>query len=297
MTDMRVGLYLPQIGATARADRIVELARAAESGGFDSLWALDHVVLRDDYESRYPYSPDGRLAVPARADFLEALTLLTWVAAITERVELGTAVLVLPMRAPVLHAKIMASLDHLAGGRLILGAGLGWFREEFHALSMPFDRRGARFEEYLEVLRQLWTREVADFKGEFYDASGWACHPQPPRPIPIWLGGNSPQQLRRVGRLADGWLANPAMLPTLAEDFDRAREAAVAAGRSPDALRLAINRVTVIARDRLTEAADTLAGLKERGVHHAIASVDARDPDPTSLLEEFAEAHLPSIQG
>jgi probable F420-dependent oxidoreductase len=293
---MRVGIYLPQIGPDASRARVVETAQAAEAAGFDSLWGLDHVVLREDYGTPYPYAASGRLPIPTTANLLEPLILLTYAAAVTERIALGTAVLVLPMRAPVLHAKMLASLDHLAGGRFILGAGVGWWKEEFAALSMPFAQRGKRMDEYLQVLKQLWSMEYAEFRGEFYNAAGWACHPHPPRPIPIWLGGNSQQQLRRVGQFADGWLANPAMLSTLEADFDRAREAAVRAGRSAEALQLAVNRVAVLSRSDMPAAADTLMRLKERGVDHAILVVAPGETDATSLLQAFAETYLADVQ-
>lgn len=293
---MRVGIYLPQIGAAATPKQITTVARAVEGAGFDSLWVFDHVVLREDYGTPYPYSEDGRLAIPTTANFLEPLTLLSFAAAVTERVELGTAVLVLPMRAPVLHAKIIASLDYLSTGRVILGAGVGWWKEEFAALSMPFDRRGRRMDEYLAVLRDLWTNDFGTFQGEFYDTTGWACNPKPARHVPIWLGGNNPAQLDRVGRFADGWLANPFMLGTLEADFDRARQAANDAGRDAAALQLAINRVTVIGSDTMSQAAETLAALKDRGVDHAIAVLDHREPDAAGTLQRFAADHLLPLQ-
>ena len=291
---MKVGLYLPQI-ANASAERVTEVAQAAERTGYDSLWAFDHVVLREEQGSPYPYTEDGRLPVPASVDFVEALTLLTYAAAVTERVELGTAVLVLPMRAPVLHAKVIASLDHLAGGRFVLGAGSGWWKEEFEALSMPFDRRGRRMDEYIAVLRDLWTRDRGEFHGEFYDVRGWACFPKPARPIPIWLGGSNPAALRRAGRLADGWIANPAMIPELDRCLDQLREAAQAAGRDPGTLTLAMNRVTVIGRSRLSEAADDLARLRERGFDHVVAMLDAFDEAPIELIEAFS-TRLPALR-
>lgn len=292
---MRIGVYLPQIGAAATAEQVTLVARSVEETGFDSLWALDHVVLREDYGTPYPYSEDGRLAIPTTANFVEPLTILTYAAAVTERVELGTAVLVLPMRAPVLHAKVIASLDHLAGGRVILGAGVGWWKEEFEALSMPFDRRGKRMDEYLAVLRDLWTNDFGTFAGKFYDTTGWACNPKPPRHVPIWLGGNNPAQLRRVGRFADGWLPNPNMLDTLESDFDRARQAASDVGRDPSKLQLAMNRVALLREGGLSEAADTLASLRARGVDHAVVNLHPAE-DPRALLESFATDYLSALQ-
>ena len=293
---MKVGIYIPQVGGAASPEHIVRIARAVEAAGFDSLWTFDHVVLRPDQGSDYPYTEDGRFLIPAETPFLEPLTLMTYVAAVTERVELGTAVLVLPMRAPVLHAKWIATLDHLAGGRVILGAGVGWWKEEFEALSMPFDRRGARMDEYLAVLRDLWENEIGSFEGEFYNTAGWYCRPQPPRRVPIWLGGNHPRQLARAGRLADGYLANPAMLDTIEADWDRVRQTASDHGRDASALKLGINRITILEDGGLEAAAERLGEMREIGFDHAIANLHPGAANPEALLQEFAATHLAGLQ-
>lgn len=292
---MKVGIYLPQVGGAASAEQITRVAQSVERNGYDSLWAFDHVVLRPDQGSDYPYSEDGRFLAPPEAAFLEPLTLLTYAAAVTERVELGTAVLVAPMRAPVLHAKVMATLDHLAGGRLVLGAGVGWWKEEFEALSMPFDRRGARMDEYLQVLRDLWENEIGSFEGEFYNTAGWYCRPQPPRHVPILLGGNNRRQLRRAGRFADGYLANPAMLDSLDDDWALLKSEAEAQGRDSSKLTLGINRITVIGEDTIDEAAEALSAIKSRGFDFAIANLHP-SADAEAVLSEFAEKHLPGLQ-
>jgi probable F420-dependent oxidoreductase len=292
---MKVGLYLPQIGPAATAANVRRFAQAAEAAGYDSLWTFDHVVFQREQQSPYPYTPDGRFLIPGDAAFLEPLTLLTFAAAVTDRTELGIAVLVLPMRQPVLHAKIMATLDALAGGRLILGAGAGWWKEEFEVLSVPYGRRGKRFEECIEVMRQLWTRDYADFDGEFYRVVDWTSNPKPPRPVPIWIGGESSTQLERAGRIGDGWLANAAMVDRLQEGFERCQQAAVAAGRHPDALKLAVNRYATISDGALDKAADDLGHLKHLGVDHAIALVGGADP--IAGIEAFAARHLPALQG
>ena len=292
---MKVGIYLPQAGPTASAEQVARVAQCVEALGYDSLWVYDHVVLRPDQGSDYPYSEDGRFLIPPDVAFLEPLTLLTYAAAVTERVELGTAVLVAPMRAPVLHAKIMATLDHLAGGRLVLGAGVGWWKEEFEALSMPFDRRGARMNEYLQVLRDLWENEIGSFEGEFYNTSGWYCRPQPPRRVPILLGGNNARQLRRAGRYADGYLANPAMLDTLDQDWGTVKAEAEANGRDPSELTLGINRITVLSADTIDESAQALSAMKSRGFDFAIANLHPA-ADAESVLSEFADKHLAELQ-
>lgn len=295
---MKVGVHIPQVGGFAKPGVIAPFARAAEEAGFDSLWVFDHVVLQKDQHSRYPYSADGRLALRPTTDFLEALTLLTYVAAITSRVQLGTSVLVLPMRQPVLHAKIMASLDHLSNGRFILGGGVGWWKEEFEVLGVPWERRGKRMDEYLHLLRALWRDEWVNFEGEFYRCVDWTCNPKPVNgTIPILLGGESRAQLERVGRLADGWHATWANLPDLKALFAIAREAAARAGRDPDALSLTIEGGGLLGADGMAELAASLGELTALGVSHAILTVNPRElTNAESLLHEFGAKHLAAVQ-
>lgn len=294
---MEIGVHIPQVGRAARPETVATLARAAEAAGFDSLWVFDHVVLQKDQESTYPYSADGKLGFPPTLDFVEPLTLLTYVAAITSRIRLGTSVLVLPMRQPVLNAKILASIDHLSGGRVILGGGVGWWKEEFEVLGVPFERRGARMDEYLQLLRKLWGDEWVQFRGEFYECVDWTCNPKPVHgQIPIWLGGENKRQLERAGRYADGWHATAKSLPTLREDFATVRAAAERAGRDPRALSLSIEGAGAIAADGMPRLAETLAGLAGRGVQHAILVVDPRElARAPELLREFGANYLPAV--
>jgi probable F420-dependent oxidoreductase len=164
---MRVGLHALGIGTGARPQVIRAVATAAETGGFATLWAGEHVVLVDEPRSRYPYSADGRIAVPADADWLDPLLGLSYVAAVTSRIGLATGVLLLPEHHPVLAAKQAATLDVLSGGRLTLGVGIGWSAEEFAALGVPFARRGRRTAEYVGAMRALWADDVTSFHGEF----------------------------------------------------------------------------------------------------------------------------------
>ena len=202
-----MGLHALGIGAGARRHVIDAVATAAEAGGFARCWAGEHVVMVDRPESRYPYAPDGQIAVPADADWLDPLVGLSFVAAATERLELATGVLLLPEHNPVLLAKQVASLDVLCRGRLTLGVGVGWSREEFAALGIPFDRRGRRADEYLEAMRTLWREDVASFEGEFASFRQVRVNPRPlrERRVPVVIGGNSDAALRRVARAGDGW--------------------------------------------------------------------------------------------
>ena len=296
---MKVGLLIPQAGPEVTPDLVRRYAQAAESAGYDSLWTIDHVVIPREWRSQYPYTPSG--APPRRiqidAHLLEPLTQLAYVAAVTSRVELGTSVLVLPMRQPVLHAKIMATIDYLAGGRFILGAGIGWAAEEYEVLSVPFERRGARMDEALQVVRSLWTEDWVDFEGEFYHVDGWTSKPHPPRHLPIWLGGDAPAMMRRIGRLADGWLAPANHIPTAQADFEVAREAAAAAGRDPTALTLAMAGITLLRDDRQEEAAERMHAARHAGVQHAILGLHPQHIEGSpERIQAFAEAFLPALQ-
>ncbi len=186
---------------------IAAVARAAEAAGFATLWAGEHVVMVDRPRSRYPYAADGRIAVPAQADWLDPFVVLSFACAVTERIRLATGVLLLPEHNPVVVAKRAASLDRLSEGRLVLGVGVGWSEEEFAALGVPFARRGARTDEYLAAMRVLWRDDVASFTGEFVSFSEVRVFPKPARDrrVPVVMGGNSDAALRRVARAGDGW--------------------------------------------------------------------------------------------
>jgi probable F420-dependent oxidoreductase len=206
------------------------LCRLAEELGFESLWSGEHVVMPANYRTPYPYSPDGRIGVGQYPITPDPIVALTWAAAATTDVRLGTAVLIVPQRHPLLLAKELASLDSLCAGRLILGAGIGWLREEAEALGTDWASRGARMDEYLAVLRQVWTQKGASHHGRFVDFDGVTLDPKPARPtgIPIIVGGHSRVAIRRAARLGDGFwpMADADELPALLEELDRQAEQA-----------------------------------------------------------------------
>jgi probable F420-dependent oxidoreductase len=204
---MRIGLHALGIGTGARRDVIDAVAVAAEDHGFATLWSGEHVVMVDESSSRYPYAPDGRIAVPATADWNDPMIGLAFAAAATSRIGIATGVLLLPEHNPVVVAKQAATLDVLSGGRLSLGVGVGWSRDEFDALGVPFARRAARTAEYVAAMRALWAEDVASFDGEFVHFEAVRSNPKPVRDrrVPIVLGGNTDAALRRVGEWGDGW--------------------------------------------------------------------------------------------
>lgn len=234
---MKFGLRYCNTGPYVDPERAVELAQAAEEAGFESMWTVEHTVVPAGYGSAYPYSPSGKMAGGDDAIPLpDPLIWMAYVAAATKRIKLGTAILILPQHNPVVVAKQVATLDHLSGGRTLLGIGAGWLKEEFEALGVPFETRGRRTDEYIKVLRELWSAEKPTFQGEFVRFKDAYCRPQPVnKHVPIIVGGHSEAAARRAGRLGDGFF--PAR-GAPAELFDLARRSAEEVGRDPNALEM-----------------------------------------------------------
>jgi probable F420-dependent oxidoreductase len=240
---MRLGLHALGIGTGARREVIDAVAAGAEAASFATLWAGEHVVMVDEGASRYPYARDGRIAVPPEADWLDPLIALSFVAAATSTIRLATGVLLLPEHNPLLLAKQVASLDVLSRGRLTLGVGVGWSREEFAALGIPFERRGARADEYLAAMRTVWRDDVATFAGEFVSFADVRVNPRPirQRRVPIVVGGNSEAALRRAVRHADGWYGfNLEGVAHVRERLQQLRRLCERAGRDPGELDVAV---------------------------------------------------------
>jgi probable F420-dependent oxidoreductase len=257
-----------------------------ESYGFDSLWVSDHVVVPRNLTSRYPYSPDGSFPVPPDIPFLEPLATLLFVAAITERVQLGTTVLVLPMRNPIVTAKTLATLDVLSNGRLILGVGAGWMREEFELLDVPFERRGVRLDEYLQTVKALWTEEHPSFQGRFSHVENVGFAPKPvqqPHP-PIWIGGHSAPALKRVAQFGDAWHAAYVGPELLHKQFNEVREHAERLGRDPNSVQLTVR--TRLPLGDPPRAIEQLSACQELGVSHLVTEAFPADLDKARRLLE-----------
>jgi len=261
---MRIGLHALGIGTGARPEIIEAVGRAAESAGFATLWSGEHVVMVDEPSSRYPYSGDGRMAVPAQADWLDPLLGLSYVAAVTSRITVATGVFLLPEHHPVLAAKQAATLDVLSAGRLMLGVGIGWSADEFAALGVPFERRGERTEEYIEAMRQLWADDVASFDGAFTAFDKIRVNPKPVRKrrIPIIIGGNSDAALRRVAACGDGWYGFNVEIGYVRDRLAALREQCRRRGREMSELTVAV---------AVSGAGpDDVAGLAEAGVDELV---------------------------
>jgi probable F420-dependent oxidoreductase len=282
---MHFGLRYCNAGSYSRPDVAVPMAQLAERIGFESIWTIEHTVVPASYESRYPYSPDGKMAGGVDSIAIpDPLIWMAFVASATQRLKLGTGVLIVPQHSPVAMAKRVATVDHLSGGRVLLGIGVGWLAEEFAALGAAdsFETRGRRTDEYVAVMRALWADSPARFDGEFVRFGPTYCEPRPPAgSVPILVGGHSKLAARRAGRLGDGFF------PTRGAPWDlveEARRTAEACGRGPAALELTLSAPADLAE---------LDDYAERGVHRVLLPVQSIDasPDVASLdaVERWAE--------
>lgn len=203
---MKMGLAFASSAGTDAASAL-EITRLAEELGFESVWGGEHVIFPSKIESAYPYTADGRVPATPETPIPDPLIWLAYVAAAAPTLRLGTCILILPQRNPLILAKELATLDHLSDGRVELGIGVGWMKEEFDALGVPWERRGRRNDEYVEALRMIWSGGNVEYHGEFVDFEPLTCTPLPKQGpnIPILVGGDSPAALRRAARLADGY--------------------------------------------------------------------------------------------
>jgi probable F420-dependent oxidoreductase len=271
---MQMGFAVPTSGSWATPANQIEVANRAEELGYASLWTFQRLL--------FPVTPaesDAARWRPVYRSVHDPLMTLAFLAAHTSRIRLGTAVLNMPFTTPIALAKQTATLDVLSGGRLDVGLGLGWAREEYAATGAPYDRRGARAEEFLACLTALWTEEVVDFRGSFHTVTSAYVDPKPqqrPHP-PLLLGGAAEPALRRAGRLADGWIsASGQDLASMGGAINVVREGATGAGRDPAALRFVCRGVVRVRADArptrrmltgsIEQIREDLAGLAEQGV-------------------------------
>ncbi|MEZ0073066.1 TIGR03619 family F420-dependent LLM class oxidoreductase [Planotetraspora sp. GP83] len=231
---MRIGFAVPSSGSWATPDNMKRVARRAEELGYSGVWTFQRLLY-----------PVGHPMGPVYRSVQDPVVTLSYLAGVTERIRLGVAVLNLPFFSPALLAKQLATLQIVSGGRLDAGLGLGWIPEEFTATGVAMERRGKRAEEYVELLRRLWTEDVVEHKGEFYEVPPVHQDPRPETPPPILLGGAATVALRRAGRISDGWISSSrADLSKIDEQIYIVKEAAREAGRDPSGLRFVVRGVT-----------------------------------------------------
>jgi probable F420-dependent oxidoreductase len=284
---MDYGIVLPHFGSFARkeaAHRIIAVAEAAESLGYSTVWAIDHLVLPAKVEGGYAFNPLD--------PFLEPITVLGALALRTSRIKLGTAVLVLPYRHPIYTAKALATVDVLSGGRLIAGVGAGWMEPEFAALGVPLAERGSRTNETIDALKALWTEDVPSYHGRHFQFSNIKAVPAPvQRPWPpILVGGMTKGALQRVVRRADGWIALGKSPAELRQPLETLREMAAKAGRRPEELQICMAPVST---PSLEQVLDDLPHYAELGVQHLYLSMRAWATEFSRFMElmgRFADA-------
>jgi len=288
---MQFAVVLPSFGPPARdpavQSRLRDVAEAADELGYHVVFTAEHLIYPQEIRTPYPYG--GRFPYAVTDPVLDVPTTLAWVAAVTRHVRLGASVMVLPYHEPIALAKALTTIDVLSGGRLMVGVASGWLREEFDLLGVPFRERGARTDEYLAVLRALWTEERVTYRGRFVRLEDAAFFPKPvqkPHP-PIWIGGSSAAALRRVGRVGDGWLAVPRAPAELAGDVATIRREAEAAGRDPSRIGVAASG----GARSVAELLDRIPALERAGA--TIVTVPAlfwaaSVPQAIDLMDEFA---------
>jgi probable F420-dependent oxidoreductase len=286
---MKFGLaFASSIGTDQES--ALAITRTAEAAGFESVWGGEHVIMPSTIESPYPYTSDGKIPATPETQIPDPLIWLAYVSAVAPSLRLGTCILILPQRNPLVLAKELATLDHLTGGKVELGIGVGWMKEEFEALGVPWERRGARTDEYIEALRTIWSGSHVEFHGEFVDFDPLTSTPQPiqGKDVPILVGGDTPAAMRRAARYADGYFPGESNSERLAELIATVRAECQAHDRDPDSIE--INAMFI------AQLGDPEAGIEEMrqlGVGRAMVPAFAFAGDGgLDRLAEFGERYV-----
>jgi len=242
---MKFGVQTLCFGETVgeQAEFIVGTGKALEDRGFNTIWTAEHVVSFPNYESDYPYADDGVPPFDTSAGIIEPYTLLAFLSAHTSTLRLGTGITLLPQRNPVYVAKQAADVDVLSGGRMVIGIGTGWSSEEFGALNVPFEHRGSRTRDYLQVMRSLWCDDISSFEGEYYSLPECVLAPKPlqkPHP-PLFFGGESNAALRRVAEFGQGWMGYRLTPESLTERLKKLSKMLAEYGRSLSDIEISIS--------------------------------------------------------
>lgn len=267
----------------------IEVCKRAEEAGFESVWGGEHVIRPDNIESAYPYTKDGKIPMEPDTPVPDPLIWLSYAAAAAPSLKLGTCILIVPQRNPLILAKELATLDQLSGGRVELGLGIGWMKEEFDALGIPWPRRGARNDEYIEVMRALWAGPHAEFHGEFIDFERVTCSPRPVNgDIPILVGGDTDAAIRRAVKLADGYFPGEGDTQRLAELLGRVRAACDQADRDYGTL-----EVNAMFGSQMADPEQGIADLRDMGVGRImLPAFFFAGPGGLDRLSQFGERFI-----
>ncbi|MEZ4282964.1 MAG: LLM class F420-dependent oxidoreductase [Myxococcota bacterium] len=291
---MKFGIRIPppQMGPIGDPDWLIRYARLVEGLGFESLWGIDHALMCIQYDSTYPYKTTGRTPIPAEANMPDPLILLAFLAAATERIRLGTSMLILPQRHPILLAKEIATLDRYSKGRVTLGVGVGWVEEEVRILKQDFGDRGRRANEWIDILRALWADGLSRFDGQYFQFADIASYPKPVQPggVPIMIGGHSEAAARRAGRQGDEfyphWSTRGPNEEALGELMSVVRLEAERAGRDPKAVGLTLTSTSDAKTARATAELCARLGAERVVVLPPKGELDGALPDELARFKE-----------
>ena len=286
---MKVGLaFGSSIGIDG--DEAIELCKVAEDCGFESVWGGEHVILPDTIVSKYPYTEDGKIPAESDTPIPDPLIWLAYVAAAAPTLRLGTCILIVPQRNPLVLAKELATLDRLSGGRVELGLGVGWLREEFEALGIPWDHRGARNDEYIAAMRALWSGPHAEYHGKFVNFEPATCSPRPVNgTIPVIVGGDSEPALKRAVRIADGYFPGEGDSAELGKLLARLRQTAEASGRDPESI-----EISAIFGAQMMDPANGVEQMAAVGVDRImVPAFFFAGPEGLDNLNKFASQVIP----
>lgn len=290
---MKFGLAFASSVGTDQGSAI-EIAKVAEEVGFESVWGGEHVVFPSTIESAYPYTSDGKVPATPDTPIPDPLIWLAYVAASAPTLRLGTCILILPQRNPLVLAKELATLDHLSGGKVELGIGVGWLQEEFEALGVPWEKRGPRTDEYVEVLRTIWSGSHVEFHGDFVDFEPLTSTPRPiqGRDIPILVGGDTPAAMRRAAKLADGYFPGEGDPVRLGELITTLGQACEAIDRDPASV-----EINAMFGAHLRDPAAGIETMRELGVGRVMVPAFVFLGDGgIDRLRAFGEEHvLPTV--
>ena len=278
---MKFGIIPINIGVQS-VDQMVGTARLAEELGFESAWTFEHVILPLDYQSKYPYNDSGKMGAPPDTNFIDPLIALTAIAASTKTLRLGTGVNILSQANPLLMAKQVASIDFISGGRMMLGAGIGWLREEFEAMGVPFERRGARFDDYVKGMRKVWSGETVEHESEFLSWHGFKSYPVPVQnPLPVIMGGDKGKIFERTAKYGDGWFAPSASPEVLAPQLAQLKAACDQVGRPFDELEITCMWVG-------TGGNEAVKAFTDMGIDRLVVFAAGLGPDPEASMRRLS---------
>ena len=289
---MKIGMVGINIGADRGMD-MIEFACRAESLGLESIWTFEHAMVPVDYESTYPYSQDGRMAATPETNMADPLITLAAIASRTTTLRLGTGVNILPQTNPLSLAKQAASLDFISGGRFMLGLGIGWLAEEFKAMGVPFEARGARHDDYIQAIQKVWSGDVVEHQSEYLDWTGFKSYPLPVQsPLPLVVGGSKGKAFERIARFGQGWYAPTTNLEQITNLMPSLDAACNEHGRDRSTIEVSTMWIPGL------EPVEMIPQYEEVGVHRLVVPmvVVTGAGDPIDGLNRFADEVMSKLE-